>query len=428
MIRIISNEAQRNHRQLLQSWLDGSHDGFVAVAFLKHSGLRSIKAHLEAFLQRGGTLRLMVGTDFFLTEAQALRELERLAKLYPKLEWRLVEQSSNSTFHPKYCRFQDAANVWLMTGSANLTGGGLESNIEVSVISEDLTSGPLVRETSKIENVLWNNPRAVDPTEERIGRYAAQSEMARKRMKAAEAELQRELEELPKLEGQQLAKELEAYRASAKEQADLAKRKANYQTALDLIQSELLNVAEPTQQQFEAVYQRLVGQSGGDKLWHSGSVNRGKTTVLLQWQKVVAMVRDIAANLERSPEEMYALGLKRIEQIEEVGPNIFTEFCHTLAPARYTPLNDNPVTSLRWLKVDEFPRPSAFKADDYGRFCRCLDRLKTRCGFADFGETDHFLNFVYWPIRNKAKRAGAIDEDAGASDELRVPAAEVLNS
>jgi hypothetical protein len=57
MIRIISNEAQRNHRQLLQSWLDGSLDAFVAVAFLKHSGLRSIITHLEAFLQRGGTLR-----------------------------------------------------------------------------------------------------------------------------------------------------------------------------------------------------------------------------------------------------------------------------------------------------------------------------------------------------------------------------------
>src|SRR5687767_6811377 len=134
MIRIMANEAQRNHGQLLQSWLDGGLDAFVAVAFLKHSGLRSIESRLEAFLQRGGTLRLLVGTDFFLTEAQALRDLDRLAKIYPKLEWRLVEQSNTSTFHPKYYRFQDAANAWLMIGSANLTGGGLESNIEVSVV------------------------------------------------------------------------------------------------------------------------------------------------------------------------------------------------------------------------------------------------------------------------------------------------------
>lgn len=412
MIRIISNEAQRNHRQLLQSWLDGSLDAFVAVAFLKHSGLRLIEAHLEAFLRRGGTLRLIVGTDFFLTEAQALRDLDRLAKMYTKLEWRLVEQSNSSTFHPKYYRFQDGASVWLMTGSTNLTGGGLESNIEVSVVTEDSIGGPLVRETSKIESALWNNPRVVVPTEEWMGRYAAQAETARKRMKAAEAELQREWEELSKLEGQQLANELEAYRADAKQQADLASRKDNYQTALHLINSELLNDAKPTDKQFEAVYQRLVGQSGGDKLWNSGSVYRSKTTVLLQWQKVVAMVRDIAADLKRTPEEMYTLGLMWTEQIEGVGPNIFTEFCHTLASARYAPLNNNPVTSLRWLQADQFSHPSGFEADDYGRFCRCLDRLRNQYGFADLGETDHFLNFVYWRHRDEARQPGLADEDA----------------
>jgi len=230
-------------------------------------------------------------------------------------------------------------------------------------------------------------------------------------MEAAEAELQREFEELPKLEGQQLVSELQAYRADAKQQADLAKRKTNYQTAQHLLKAELLNVAEPTEKEFEAVYQHLVGQSGGDKLWHSGSVYRSKNTVLLQWQKVVAMVHDIYINLKRSPEEMYALGLKWTEQIEGVGPNIFTEFCHTLAPARYSPLNNNPVTSLRWLNDDQFPHPSGFKADDYGRFCRCPDRLRNRCGFADFGETDHFLNFVYWRHRDEAKQPGVTDED-----------------
>lgn len=158
---------------------------------------------------------------------------------------RVVEQSNTSTFHPKYYRFQDAATVWMMTGSANLTAAGLESNIEVSVIVEDSTSSPLVREISKVENGLWNNPRAVVLTEERIGRYAAQSEAARKKMEAAEAELQREFEELPKLEGPQLMSELQAYQADVREQADLSKRKDNYQTALHLINSELLNEANP---------------------------------------------------------------------------------------------------------------------------------------------------------------------------------------
>jgi HKD family nuclease len=412
MIRIISNDSQRNHRQLLQSWLDGSLDAFVAVAFLKDSGLRSIKSNLEGFLQRGGRLRLIVGTDFFLTEAAALRDLERLATRFRNLEWRMTEASNTSTFHPKYYRFQDATNVWLMTGSANLTGGGLQSNIEISAILEDSLNGPLAVQANKIESGLWNNPRVLIPSEELIGRYAAQSEIVRKRMNATQNALQREFEELPKLEGQQLAVELELYRADAEQQADLAKRKANYKTAADLLKSQLLNEAGTPEKKFEAVYQRLVGQSGGDKLWHSGSVHRSKATVILHWQKAIAMIQEVASNLDLSPEEMYAIGLNWMLQIEGVGPNIFTEFCHTLAPERYAPLNNNPVTSLRWLQVDQFPPPSAFNAADYGRFCRCLERLKHRCGFFDLGETDHFLNFVFWRHRNEVKQFGVDNDDS----------------
>jgi HKD family nuclease len=408
MLRLISNHERSKHLQHLQGWLSDCTDGFIAVAFFKHTGFRSIEAALNGFLQRGGTLRLLVGTDFYLTEPSVLRALAQLAQQFPKLNWRMVEASSTATFHPKYYRFCDPKYVRLISGSANLTAGGLEKNIEVSIMLKEAAEGELTAETARIEAALWTDPRCQEVTEERIGTYATEFEIARKHQKEAGAKIRKELEEAPKLDGKQLRRELEAYFASAKDQADLKRRRANYRTASELIQSDLLKTRKLSAQGFESIYQRLVGQSGRDKLWHSGSVYRSKTKVLDQWPEVVAMVQDIASDLRRSPEAMYAMGRRWIDEIGGLGPNIFTEFCHTLAPKRYAPLNNNPVTSLRCLRIDEFPHPSAFQPADYARFCHCLDRVRKQCGFANLGETDHFLNFVYWRHQAGGKKLGKL--------------------
>ena len=111
---------------------------------------------------------------------------------------------------------------------------------------------------------------------------------------------------------------------------------------------------------------------------------------------VLGMIREIAETLDRTPEAMYDVGLRWMDQISGLGPNIFTEFCNTLRPDVYATLNNNSVTSLFELGIYDFPSPSAFKSADYGRFFRRIGQLATRCGFGDLGETDHFLNFVYW--------------------------------
>ncbi len=401
MLRILQNAENRNHGQVLENWLAGSSDAFIAVAFLKSAGWRMIAGGVQAFLERGGRLRLVVGTDFYMTEPEPLRELLRLRAKYPALEWRLVASSGSSTFHPKYYRFQAGKWIWLLTGSANLTAGGLSRNIETSVMVEDAADGPLGKECEKTEAQLWVLPRNQVPDEGIVGRYAAAYSAAKDSAALAQRHLAEALEKQSKLEGQRLEEELALYRSDAGQQAELETRRANYIEALRLVRR-LLAQSDSTPQEFAAVYEKLVGERKGTKLWHSGSVYRSKSKVLSQWQDVLAMLREIEAARGRSPEEMYALGEKWMKQIHGIGPNIFTEFCHTLDPKRFTPLNNNPVTSLRWLGVDDFPRPSAFKPEDYGRFCRCMDRLRARGSFADLGDADHFLNFVYWRHRDEA--------------------------
>ncbi|AWI08897.1 phospholipase D-like domain-containing protein [Ereboglobus luteus] len=402
MLRILQNDGRRNHGQLLKNWFTGSSDVFIAVAFLKATGWRVLAENIESFLGRGGRMRLLVGTDFYLTEPAPLRELFTLGTEFPALDWRLVDSVATSTFHPKYYRFRSEKWLWVMTGSANLTAGGLTHNIETSVIIEDGIDGALAKECEKAEAALWSHPRNRLPNEVLIGSYAAAFNVARQCAEDARDRAEKTLMHQPKVEGKRLEDELAAYRGNQKHQADLRSRHSNYMEAMRLIRN-LLSEREPAFESFAAIYGKLVGERQGDKLWHSGSVYRSKTKVLNQWQEVMSMLREIESSVKLAPAKMYTMGETWIKKIHGIGPNIFTEFCHTLDPKRFSPLNNNPVTSLRWLGVDYFPHPSAFNPEDYGRFCRCMDRLRERCDLANLGEADHFLNFIYWRHKDEAE-------------------------
>ncbi len=396
MTRILLNDERRNHGQVLKNWFSGSTDAFVAVAFLKQTGWRIIEEEVRKFLERGGAIRLLVGTDFHLTDPAALRRLHALSQQHPKLEWRMVEASAGSTYHPKYYRCRADSAVWVMTGSANLTAGGLSQNIETSVMLEDSVESRFFQECEKTEAALWNHPRSLAPNEEMIGRYAAQHSRTKRLAKKAEELVETETELAAKLESELLTSKLEAYLADSNQQADLVSRRANYLEANRLVKELLDRSHSISEEDFRAAFDNLVGSQGGQKLWHSNGLYRQRTQVMEQWPEVLKMFCAIGEVFEQSPAAVYAVGLHWIERIRGVGPNILTEFCHTLSPRRLSPLNNNPVDSLRWLGIEDFPKPDAFKPEDYARFCSCMDRLRMRAGFSDLGEADHFLNYIYW--------------------------------
>ena len=415
MLRFRLNQDNRNHGQLLRSWLDGCDDGFIAVAFLKMAGLRQVLPELQRFLERGSSLRMVVGTDFYLTEPEALRFLLGLQSKFPKFDWRMVECSAISTFHPKYYRFSSGGQIWLLTGSANLTSGGMTTNIELSAIAEDSVDGSLSKQAADVETVFWTNSRSNLPTETMVGAYAVAFEINNRRTTQAMEMATKELEALPKLDGPKLRDELDMYRSNTDQQRDLAVRRENYKEARAVIIDGLANSGDVIDADFRRAYEALVGSSGGKKLWHSGSVFRGKAAVMAQKNDVVAMIREVMADLTREPEAMYEIGLRWSAKITGLGPNIVTEFLHTLRSERYAVLNRNPVTGIKTLGLDHFPHPEAFKPADYARFCRCLGALAKHCGFSDLGEADHFLNFVYWRHKSSLPKASTENSDADNS-------------
>ncbi|TOP65014.1 NgoFVII family restriction endonuclease, partial [Vibrio parahaemolyticus] len=76
----------KEHTKILKKMLDNAQDVYIAVAFLKLSGLELIKENLEKILDGNGNINLIVGLDLYVTEPKALYELFDLCQLNTKLK------------------------------------------------------------------------------------------------------------------------------------------------------------------------------------------------------------------------------------------------------------------------------------------------------------------------------------------------------
>lgn len=99
----------------------------VSVAFANEAGIRLVEDRLSDLSNH---VRVIIGIRNGITSAQALRRcLKTDCELYA------VDTGTRSTiFHPKIYYAKSAVEVRLLIGSANLTYGGLISNIEASVL------------------------------------------------------------------------------------------------------------------------------------------------------------------------------------------------------------------------------------------------------------------------------------------------------
>ena len=101
----------------------------MAVAFAKSSGVLRLADDFEGFLNDGGEINAYVGVDLGGTSYEALTALlPRTTSLH------IVHAENAQTFHSKIYDFTGAREETLIVGSHNLTGGGLWTNFESSLI------------------------------------------------------------------------------------------------------------------------------------------------------------------------------------------------------------------------------------------------------------------------------------------------------
>lgn len=156
---LVRNEASGPHLDALERVIDGSTKIALAVAFVKSKGLSRIVSRLKRRLAAGADIEMFVGTDFCVTEPSALKDLLDLATSQSKLTVLVAKPDARATFHPKCYLGVDAKGARAMVGSANLTGGALRTNEEISVVWEMHLADPLLAQLRAVFNGYRANPR-----------------------------------------------------------------------------------------------------------------------------------------------------------------------------------------------------------------------------------------------------------------------------
>lgn len=123
-MKLLSNNEIKNHKTEISKAIEFAEEIIICTAFLKYSGLKSL---LELINQKTTKTIFFVGTNFYQTEPIALKQLFKDGHII------YLNRDKSPTFHPKIFLLRNQNEVKVFIGSANLTSGGLETNIETSI-------------------------------------------------------------------------------------------------------------------------------------------------------------------------------------------------------------------------------------------------------------------------------------------------------
>lgn len=398
-MRLITNENDGHRSAIADVFTDADHI-LIAVAFLKVSGAEFLRRELKGRLSAGARVEIFVGSDFFLTDPEALAVLLSLARRNGRIDIFLASRDRN-TFHPKIYAGFGSAGVSCLTGSANLTGGGIGQNVEASLLVTAADGSDLARDLrGMFEGFrLDRRHRRLDDLVLAAYRTAWKpAERQRRQFNEAIAEL-----DVVPLDVDRLDELHRLYVSDPGAQADVAGRERNrliarrVQRAIARLGGSRLGARE--KQAFQDHFRDLMsGADGGRHLWPSDAIYRQGSRALLHPAAMIELFRQAIPASKLSPREGYAhlreLGLA----IPGVGPNMITEILSTFAPRRFAVINGNTREALAHLGL-AFPgalQLGSLHPARYEEICGLIAAVRHRIGAKDFPEADAFLNWVYW--------------------------------
>ena len=133
-IQILQNNTGNNIVATIREQLCRAQKVYIAVAFLKYSGIIEIHPALKQFLRHGGHMDITVGLDFHITEPLAIQYFLGHKHITCRCFSSNTQQGTARNFHPKIYLFEAEKEYISIVGSANLTKGGLSSNCEVATM------------------------------------------------------------------------------------------------------------------------------------------------------------------------------------------------------------------------------------------------------------------------------------------------------
>lgn len=125
------------------------------VAFAKNSGVLRLKESFNQFRKKGGIISGHIGIDLGGSSYEAVTNLLTCTDSLS-----IVHFENDQTFHPKVYFFEGKKKSTLIVGSNNLTGGGLWTNCESSVLLEqtknNINSNSIIEEFKKYTDTINN--------------------------------------------------------------------------------------------------------------------------------------------------------------------------------------------------------------------------------------------------------------------------------
>ena len=152
-MNILSNKSSvlnlQNDTRMLDIIRDGltwADEAAFAISFTRCSGLSLLLDSLVKFGCRRAKLRLLTSTYLNITQPDALESILSLEGIECRV------QTGHTAFHTKFWMFGNH-QVWV--GSSNLTRGGLTSNVEWNLVTQDQIA---VADAKLNFDTLWNRP------------------------------------------------------------------------------------------------------------------------------------------------------------------------------------------------------------------------------------------------------------------------------
>ncbi|MBI5098794.1 MAG: hypothetical protein HZB30_06100 [Nitrospirae bacterium] len=403
-MEIIINQHSINHYKIIKQLINKSEEIFVSVAFLKKSGLDLIMSDLETALENNSKITIVCGLDFYQTEPDALKDIQKLTEKFTRCQLFINNTIGNITFHPKLYCFTTHSEVQLLVGSANLTKGGFQDNIEISLLQT------IEKESTEYDQLIQYRMKLIEESKKvdefDLSQYKRKYQINRRNSKKAKETSKNEVDKIFNLNWKRVETYLKQYNSDKSEQLNYQRRKDNYKKAKEIL--EIIRSSDLDEDKFFNYYESLVGRKDEKSLWHSGSIKRHKSKIFGGFQAFKKLVHDTVKYIDKSPQETFDNLSKYFKKgsdkkIRGVGPNIVTEIMHTYRPETFAVLNDNPLTSLKYFGFEEFPNAQSFSATNYDDFNTLIAGFMKACSFETMGQVDHFLNFVYWQVRDIVK-------------------------
>lgn len=163
--QIVVNKRSKNIKSRIEYYLRKSNRFDIAVSYVVWSGLQLI---INGFKKYDENSRLILTTEGLVTDPRSLRALLDL-----NISVKVYDPFVNSDgFHLKSYLFEENNKSTLLIGSSNISSRAFGKVHEMVMEVEANNDGQIVDEYKNTFDDIWNNPAAIDLTEDFILKYA----------------------------------------------------------------------------------------------------------------------------------------------------------------------------------------------------------------------------------------------------------------